>query len=406
MSNVYGGRHVRRSSALAFRGRLILAGAVGLVALVAMLSWIAAPAGAAVAPLATAPAAAPVPDRLTTQLANCNDDAAAVAGAGLDVRAWAANCQTAARAAIAAWVKTHPAPTSSPTASPSPTATVTPTPTHTVGPTTAPPTTPVPTTTAPPTTPPASGTSFATGPAGGVGPATAPTKSISSALQSSMIYDGYAISGNAQVSANNITLKNCTFTGGPIFSGNNVTIDHCAFTGGVSFSGSQFVTFTANSIVTWNGDGLHITSDSGPASDYVITGNWVHLPGLHAPQDCALHSDALQILGLARATFSSNVFDSGHWISCGSDPGDGPLNGTQMSTEQGSNDLITYDGNWFNGGGILVRVYGAGSTNVHVTNNRFGPDFQFSAGDTTTAGAGFIWSGNVDDASNAPVMRT
>lgn len=300
-------------------------------------------------------------------------------------------------------------------ATPSPTPTTAPpttTPPTTVPPTTLPPTTVPPTTTTPPTTPPTTtppppATSFATGPGGGVGPAGTPTHSISTPLQSNTVYDGYSITNNGQVPANNLTLKNCTFTGGPIFSGNNITIDHCKFVGGVSFSGSQFVTFTANEIVQWNGDGLHITSDSGTASDYVISSNWVHVPGNPA---CTDHTDALQILGLLRATFTDNVFDSGPWISCGSGAGDGPLNGTQISDEQGPNNAITYDNNLFNGGGILVRVYNAGSTNIHIVNNKFGNDFQFSEGDTMAPGhlpgPGFVWSGNTNFYSGAAVPRS
>lgn len=320
----------------------------------------------------------------------------------------AQDCITDQNAIIKLLMKATPSP--SPTVTTPPT-TVPPTttPPTTVPPTTVPPTTVPPTTPPPTTTPPTTGvTSFLNGPGAGVGPASSPTHSISTALQSNTVYDGYAITNNGQVSANNITLKNCTFVGGPTFSGNNVTVDHCKFTGGVSFSGSQFVTFTANEIVQWNGDGLHITSDSGPASDYVVSDNWIHNVGHPA---CADHTDAIQILGLTRGSFTGNVVDSGPWQSCGSDPGDGPLNGTQISTEQGNNDQITYDNNLFNGGGILVRVYNLGSTNVHIVNNKFGNDFQFSEGDTLNSGAravgpGFEWSGNTNFYSGAAVARS
>lgn len=355
---------------------------------------VAAPMVAMAMPAANAASAVVMPQRLADQLANCRDDLAAAKTA--HAQAWAQDCVSAAAAAIAAWQKANPTP------KPTPTATATASPSPTVPPTTTPPT-PTPT----PTPPPAGVGSFANGPSGGVGPASGTVlKTLSGQVQANTTYDGYALTAanlpdNTAVSG--LTLRNCTMPG-RTFSGSNLAITHCRITGGLSFSGSDHVTFSGNDVIGFVDDALHITSDSGPASDYTVSGNWIHARG--SGIDCAAHLDGVQILGVAGASFMGNVIDLGHWISCSSDPGDGPLNGAfQIEVTQGPVSLVTIDANLLNGGGMIVRVY-SGCTDVHVTNNGFGDDFQFAPGDTLYGQLGFVWSGNFIVSTNAPAPRT
>jgi hypothetical protein len=353
-------------------------------------------AGAAFASQAASADTVPVmPAYLSNGLAECKAQLA-VATTTSD-RAWGNTCVRLAQRAIDAWTKANPTPTPTATATPSPTATPTPTPTPTATPT---PTVP-PTTTPPPTTPAGIG-SFATGPAAGAGlpPGTALVP-LQGRLQANSTYTGVAIPASAlgTVTVSGLTLRNCTLAAGVVFTGNNVTVDHCTIHGGVSLSGGDNFVFTGNEVTGWD-DGLHITSDSGPVNGVKVAGNWIHLPS----PTCADHSDGVQLLGVAAAVFTNNVIDLGHWISCGSDPGDGPLNGAfQIENTQGPVSGVTVSGNLLNGGGFTFRAY-AGTKLDAVTGNGFGPDAQFGPADTKQATIG-TWTDNYDVATGKPVLR-
>lgn len=369
--------------------RTTLTLAAAALTLVAAVAWIG-PASADATPV--------MPAYLSAGLAECQAQRA-VATTSAD-RAWANTCVRLAQRAVDAWTKANPTPT----------ATATPTATPTVLPTTVPPTTPpatppppttVPPTTIPPTTPAGIGT-FETGPAGGAGvpPGTALVP-LQGRLQANSTYTGVAIPASAlgNVTVSGLTLRNCTLGAGVVFSGDNVTVDHCTINGGVSLSGGDNFVFTANDVTGWD-DGLHITSDSGPVVTVKVTGNWIHQPS----PTCADHSDGVQLLGVAGAVFTGNVIDLGHWISCGSDPGDGPLNGAfQIENTQGPVTGVTVSGNLLNGGGFVFRAY-AGTQLDAVTGNGFGPDAQFGPADTKQATIG-TWSGNYVVATGAPVPR-
>jgi len=328
------------------------------------------------------------------QLANCQLLAAKTrSGTAQHNRAVA--CVTDQQAILALLLPATPSPTGtgtpSPTGTPTPSPTATPTPTPTIPPTTVPPT----------TTPPGIG-SFATGPAAGAGvpPGTALVP-LQGRLQANSTYTGVTVSSAAlgTVSVSGLTLRNCVLNAGVVFTGNNVTVDHCTIHGGVSLSGGDNFTFTGNEVVGWD-DGLHITSDSGPVVNVKVTGNWIHLPS----PACADHSDGVQLLGVAGAVFTGNVIDLGHWISCGSDPGDGPLNGAfQIENTQGPVTGVTVSGNLLNGGGFTFRAY-AGTKLDAVTGNGFGPDQRFGPADTLQATIG-AWSGNYVVATGAAVPR-
>lgn len=292
-------------------------------------------------------------------------------------------------------------PSTTPPVATTPPVTPSPTVPPTTPPVTTPPPTTVPPTTPPPTTPAGIG-SFATGPAGGAGvpPGTALVP-LQGRLQANSTYTGVSIPASAlgNVTVSGLTLRNCVLAAGVVFSGDNVTVDHCTIHGGVSLSGGDNFVFTANDVTGWD-DGLHITSDSGPVNTVKVTGNWIHQPS----PTCADHSDGVQLLGVAGAVFSGNVIDLGHWISCGTDPGDGPLNGAfQIENTQGPVSGVTVSGNLLNGGGFVFRAY-AGTQLDAVTGNGFGPDAQFGPADTKQATIG-TWSGNYVVATGAVVPR-
>lgn len=383
-------------------------------ALLALIAAVVVLTGATFVGPANAADVAVMPQRLIDQLSNCQDDLSAATTA--HAQAWAQDCVTAARAAIAAWKKANPVPTGVPTTapgSPSPT-TVPPTPTPSpspsgvptgVPPTTVPPTaTPTPT----PTPTPPGVASFATGPAGGAGaPAGTIFKPLSGVPQSGATYDAYAIGGGT-INASNIVLRNCTL-GEVVFTGDNITVDHCTIHGGVSFSQNHQVVFNHNNLTGWS-DCIHITEDgqngvpAGLADHFTVTGNWCHNPGLKAPDDCADHADGVQLLGVDTAVFSDNIIDLGPWVSCGSDPGDGPLNGAfQIENTQGPVLNVTIDGNLLDGGGYTFRAY-AGTKLIAVTNNGFGSKEQFGPVTTLQATIG-TWSGNYVVATGAAVPR-
>jgi Right handed beta helix region len=264
---------------------------------------------------------------------------------------------------------------------------------------------PIAPTTTPPVTPtsPGNPTTGKPGP-GNTGPGGTSLQPFSGELRANTTYDGVAIPSTSlptYVTVSGLTLRNCTLATGVIFTGDNITIENCAIHGGISFSGSNHVRLKADNIFGWD-DGLHITSDSRPTADYTILGNWIHGPAA----TCSDHSDGIQILGTNGAVIRANNIDLGPWMSCGSDPGDGPLNAAiQIETTQGPVNQVVVDDNWLNGGGYMLRVY-QGCTQIHVTGNAFGPTAQFGPADTLKAGAGIVgWAGNHYEATGVPIQR-
>lgn len=370
-------RHARPGPMGWFNAKVAAVGSVALLAVGLATAFVSS---------ASAADSAPVPAYLTDHLAACQADQVAAnaepAGqAALDDQAWAGRCVKLAQLDIDAWVAANPLPT--PTTAP-----------PTVPPTTPPATTAPPAsptagpTTAPPTSPTAGIGTFAAGPSAGVGPATTPVKTLSGKVKANTTYDGYALTAanvGGTVSVSGLTLRNCTMTGGTIFTGSNIVIDHCRITGGISFSGAKTVTLNASEVRQWGGDAVHITSDSGPASNYIVTGNWLHDPGLKIPADCADHVDGFQLLGLAGGLFTGNVIDLGPWLSCGTGAGDGPLNGAfQIENTQGPVTAVTIRDNLMQGGGFIFRAY-AGTKLDAVTGNGFGDVSQFGPFDTLQA---------------------
>lgn len=363
-----GGMRLRISAAKAS----ILAGAATLLV---GLTFVALPAGAATTP--------GVPDYLLSQVSACQADVAVATT--LDDKAWAARCLSLAQRAVTAWQHAHPTPSAPPSA------------THTTPPASP---TATPTVTATPPAP----ASFTHGPAGGVGPLVTPTH-MTSSIVSGTTYDGYTISAPGQITASNIVLRNCVLNGGPVFSGDHVTIDGCTIHGGISFSGSDHVILNRVEIDQWHGDALHITSDSGPTNDVSVQNSWLHNPG---PLDCADHADGVQLLGGAGSLFAGDVIDLGAWQSCGSDPGDGPLNGAfQVQTETNTGAVVnglTIIDTLVDGGGNILRVYNA-STDVHVVRVGFGNHEQFGPADTLSCTGTVEWRDNYDAATLATVPR-
>jgi len=224
---------------------------------------------------------------------------------------------------------------------------------------------------------------------------------FSGKLTSDHTYVGVSINAGSlggNVLASNVTLRNCLINGDVIFAGNNVTVDHCTITGGVSLSGGDNFTFTGNNLYNWS-DALHITSDSGPVNKVTVTKNWMHSPH----PNCADHSDGMQLLGVNGITITDNIIDLGSWITCGSNPDDGPLNGAfQVENTQGNDLNGIIDHNYLNGGGYTARFYQCSA--FTFTSNSFGTGAHWGLISVPASNLGCFtnWSGNLS-AAGKPV---
>lgn len=258
-------------------------------------------------------------------------------------------------------------------------------------------------TTPPPTTPPPSGSNRPS--ASNTGPTGALTNTYSGPASngsSNLTYEytdfptpgapGYYI-----FSGNNLIFRNCYIHGdGVQFNGDNITIENCIIEGGVSLSGTNGVTFRYNEIYNFTGDGIHLTSDSGPAANVTISHNYVHTP----TPNCGDHADGIQIRGVNTLMLYNNNFDMGEWFQvCGLDA----LNAAVFfESANGGNSNLTVDSNYLNGAGITLRL-NPGS-NQKIINNRFGDDYKYGVvSNQTSAGNITQKSGNVMDADNSPV---
>ncbi len=181
------------------------------------------------------------------------------------------------------------------------------------------------------------------------------------------------------INANNVTIKDCTFTGTSSssfwsvrqgFPVTGATVENCTFTGSKSptegntwISSILGITIENNSFLNSPGDSVDI--DAG-----VVTGNYfsgqAYLPGSHA--------DAIYVTNsTGPTTITDNFIDE--TPSPGA-PG-GSNSDIRITNELGSADNVTVSGNYLIGAGFTVQV-GTGNNNgytvsdVSIANNYIG----------------------------------
>jgi hypothetical protein len=225
--------------------------------------------------------------------------------------------------------------------------------------------------------------------------------------RSNLIIDGYELprlsQGYYTFAGDNVILRNCRINSGILFSGDNVRLERCEVIGGVSLSGTDQATIAYNNIHDIPDDGLHVTSDSGPARRIEIAHNLVHgfvyTPAIACSDP---HSDGIQVRGVDGLTLFNNVFDMGRWQSVCNGRST-PLNAAIfLQDANGGNRNVRVDRNYLNGGAIVARI-GPGP-NMSFTSNRFGRDERYGLVENLARPGDIIdRSGNVRDDTGEPV---
>jgi hypothetical protein len=177
------------------------------------------------------------------------------------------------------------------------------------------------------------------------------------------------------IDANNVTIKDCTFTGttgywGIYQTGNysGATIENCTFQGSGApteindwISATQNITIEDNSFLTTPTDAIDFEGGT-------VIGNYFSGAGF-AP---GAHADAISIPESTCPTIISDNFIDGTYTA------DAPANANsdlRLTTESGNLSNVTVTGNFLLGAGETVEVINGGEgsfSNISVTNNYVG----------------------------------
>lgn len=298
-----------------------------------------------------------------------------------------------------------PTPSQSPSVSPSATLSPSPSPSPTVQP--SPSVTPS-ASTAPPTTPPASPTPGPTGPLKNcvAAPAkcgfpdalsTGPTSGLSVSTRTTYATAGEMIvntqiNGCTTVRAANVTFRNVLFNAAGCFWGvqslsSGLSIVDSEITcGGANGTGIGSAGFSLLRVDIHNCEnGLDVGHDAS------LVDSWIH----DMETDGGAHTDGAQLgQGSKNLTFRHNTLTMAA-------PG---ATSAIISWDEGGSQQqqVVIDGNLLSGGTYTLYCARQGTSDTRVTNNRFGP-FEFGSSNDCVGSHVSAWSGNVVDATGAPL---
>ncbi len=205
------------------------------------------------------------------------------------------------------------------------------------------------------------------------------------------------------INANNVTIKDCTFTDtssfwavtqSPAFSG--ATVENCTFTGSKSPTENNVWISSNLGITIENNTFLNSPTDSIAIRSGVITGNYFSGEGYAS----GAHGDAIYVTdSTGPVSITDNFIDetpnAGAQGAANSD--------IRITNEFGNADDVTVSGNYLIGAGYTVEV-GAASTpytlsNVSIANNDIGFG-AFSAYSPTTPTLATVTGNTIVDFSN------
>lgn len=199
-----------------------------------------------------------------------------------------------------------------------------------------------------------------------------------------------------------VSLTNCQFDAGALIqlttggaTGDRIT--SCTFKG-LALSSVQNLYLDKVEILGTGSDLLHITSDAGRmCNNITITNSCLHSPN---PSPGA-HLDGVQVRGVNWLTFRNNTIDVGPWRLVN---GQDVLNAAVfLENANGDNRNVMVDRNYLNGGGYIFRAGAGGHVNLHVINNKFGPDGRYGTHHLNNV-TPTQWYGNIrNDGSTLPV---
>ena len=203
-----------------------------------------------------------------------------------------------------------------------------------------------------------------------------PSRNTVTVMQDDAVLSGINFgSATVLVGANNVTIKDCTFTGTtgyyafeqtPSYSG--ATVENCTFTGTKSPTESNVWIGSNLAITIKDNSFLNSPTDAIDMHEGVVSGNYFsgagYLPGAHA--------DAIWVPSSTGTTITNNLID-------GTTNADSPANvnsDLRITNEAGNTSNVTVSGNYLLGGAYTVEAGSTNTTytmsNVSVANNYIG----------------------------------
>ena len=232
-----------------------------------------------------------------------------------------------------------------------------------------------------------------------------PSKNVVYVNQNGAVLNGINFgSATVIIDANNVTIKDCTFTGTssywavyqtPAYSG--ATVQNCTFQGSKSptetndwISSTQAITITDNKFLNSPTDAIDICSG-------VVSGNYFS----GAAYATGAHSDAIWVTDSnGPTTITDNLIDGTQNVDAA-----GPANSDiRLTNEMGNLNDVTVSGNYLIGAGYTVEVAAANNpytiSNVSIANNYIG-FASYGAYFPTTAGLATITGNTIVDFTNS-----
>jgi Peptidase M10 serralysin C terminal len=213
-----------------------------------------------------------------------------------------------------------------------------------------------------------------------------PTENCVVVTQNGAVLNGINFgTANVIIKANNVTIKNCSFSGtiaGPAgaeaiwqragYSG--ATVENCTFTGFPSTTNGPCFITSVNNIIIKNNSFIDTPWWDIYINAGTITGNYFTGAGFLA----GAHSDAIYVSGATGPVSITNNF-----IDWTATPGAlvAPNDAIRIDTIQGSDKNVTVSGNYLIGGSYTIDALDPGTsgnqgsaplTNVSITNNYVG----------------------------------
>ncbi len=161
------------------------------------------------------------------------------------------------------------------------------------------------------------------------------------------------ITGDVTFTGSNLTLRNVRVTGRLALRGDNVVVEN-ASVGALTLSGTAGARVRGVDISGSPGqDGVHITSDTGRASDVLLEDVWIHNPQVTATS----HYDGIQVRGVDGLTLRRVVAELGAWK---------PQYNAALFLEDanGGNSHVRVEDSTFVGGGYTMYSF---ATDVRVS---------------------------------------
>jgi hypothetical protein len=203
-----------------------------------------------------------------------------------------------------------------------------------------------------------------------------PSRNALYVMQAGAVLSGINFgSATVVIGADNVTIKDCTFTGTTgwdaviePYAYSGATVENCTFTGTKSPTEHNAWIESQGSITIEDNSFLNSPTDAIDMHSGVVTGNYFsaagYMPGAHA--------DAIWVTDSTGTTITDNFIDG----TANADSPAGQNSDLRLTAETGSLSDVTVSGNYLLGGAYTVEVGGGPApyttTNVSITNNYLG----------------------------------